>query len=406
MRIKAVCEATGLTDRTVRFYIEEGLIAPDYTESYTGRKTFDFSESDIQQLQDIAVLRRFDFTVAEIRDMLRDPAKIEPTVHTLRERKRLAIEEEQALLQALEHLTAPCATVSELAMALSAPVQTALVPVEEGKLCIKDICWSFLVSLFRTALAWAPLAASVAVYVETQITWEYPVSKPELYPFLLLSLLPSLIILNWSRLQLRFNWKKEISRLLWVLCLISIPFSVFFSFAFGYYSETTDISNYRDFDGHCIVNRSVFFAEFFPTWPHYFDHVYNNEGKLEEVWLDASYLYRYSNSWDYTYDVYAEWPYLTQAEYDEEVARVTSLFESTESAQQQPNEDSGYVKLQKGKWTCLVLYSGQEPFITVEQSYHYSIFAYDPDGLRVRYIFCDSMEDGFDQPYYLELDWE
>lgn len=34
MKIKAVCEATGLTDRTVRYYIEEGLIAPFYTENY------------------------------------------------------------------------------------------------------------------------------------------------------------------------------------------------------------------------------------------------------------------------------------------------------------------------------------------------------------------------------------
>ena len=79
MRMKAVCEATGLTDRAVRYYIEEGLIAPDYTESYSGRKTFDFSESDIRQLQDIAVLRKFEFTVEEIRTMLHDPAQIAPT---------------------------------------------------------------------------------------------------------------------------------------------------------------------------------------------------------------------------------------------------------------------------------------------------------------------------------------
>lgn len=406
MRMKAVCEATGLTDRTVRYYIEEGLISPDYTESYTGRKTFDFCEADIRQLNDIAVLRKFGFTVAEIRDMLRDPAQIEPTVHALRERKRLQIEEEQALLQALERLTDPCGNVSELALALCTPVQTALVPVEDSRVAIKDICWGFIVSCFRTALAWAPLAASAAVYVHTQARWEYPVPKPELYPYLLLSLLPSLIILNWSRLRERFNWKKKIGGFLWVLCLISIPFSAFFSLSFGYYSETTDILNYRDFDGDCIINRSAFFAKFLPTWPHYFDHVYNEEGELEEIWLDASYLYRYTYSWDYTYDVYAEWPYLTQEEFDEEVARVTALFKSTERAQQEPDEDFGYVTLQKGNWTCLVLYSGQEPFVAVDQSYYYSIFAYDPDALRVRYVYCDSLENGADQPYYLELDWE
>ena len=69
MRIKAVCEASGLTDRTVRYYIEEELISPVYTENYLGRKTFDFSESDIQKLNDIAVLRKFGFSIAEIKEM-------------------------------------------------------------------------------------------------------------------------------------------------------------------------------------------------------------------------------------------------------------------------------------------------------------------------------------------------
>ena len=66
MKIKAVCEATGLTDRAIRYYIEEKLISPAYTENYLGRKTFDFSEWDLQQLNDIAVLRKFGFSIAEI----------------------------------------------------------------------------------------------------------------------------------------------------------------------------------------------------------------------------------------------------------------------------------------------------------------------------------------------------
>jgi DNA-binding transcriptional MerR regulator len=43
MKIKAVCERTELTDRTIRYYIEEGLISPAFTENYLGRKSFDFS---------------------------------------------------------------------------------------------------------------------------------------------------------------------------------------------------------------------------------------------------------------------------------------------------------------------------------------------------------------------------
>ena len=72
MKIKAVCEYTGLSDRTIRYYIEEGLISPSYTENYLGRRTYSFSDKDIKELKDIAVLRKFDFTIDEIRTILND----------------------------------------------------------------------------------------------------------------------------------------------------------------------------------------------------------------------------------------------------------------------------------------------------------------------------------------------
>ena len=403
MRMKAVCEATGLTDRAVRYYIEEGLIAPDYTESYTGRKTFDFSEADIRRLGDISVLRKFGFTVAEIRDMLTDRNRIGPTVEALRERKRLEIAEELTLLQALERLTEPCETVSDLAIALCAPVQTALVPVEDSRIAIEDLCWGFIVTTFRTILAWAPLAASAWGYLMTVTGYEYPIYRHRALLLNLLCLIPSLLILYWPRLRERFGWKK-ISRLVWILCLLSIPFCAIFSLGYvGGGSVTTDFRNYRQFDSDCLVNRDVFFAQFFPTWPHYFDNVYNEEGKVETVWLDASYYYHYSLGWDPTYDIYAEWPYLTQEEFDKEVARVTALFEGTDNYYQNVSSPP----YQKGHWTCLILYDpSQELFQEATSNYDYYIFAYDPAALRVRYIHCYSMDGGCDQPYYLELDWE
>lgn len=407
MRMKAVCEATGLTDRAVRYYIEEGLIAPDYTESYTGRKTFDFTESDIRQLRDIAVLRKFEFTVEEIRTMLHDPAQIAPTVEALRERKRLEIAEEQALLDVLERLSDPGASVSELALALCEPVQTALVPVEDNAVHYGSVMKEHISAVLRLAMVWAPLAAGVRGYLYRVTEYEYPVFKPMALLMTLVFLLPSLLIISWPRLSERFGWKKKVGCLLWGLCLLSILPCWFCGLGYSDSgSETRDIRNYRNFDGRCIVNRNAFFDEFFPTWPHYFDHVYNEEGELVQVDLDAKYYYRFIEFMDYTYDIYAEWTYLTQEEFDTEVARVTELFEGTERAKMEPTEYRGYVTIQKGRWTCLVLYDEQEPFVTVDNSYTYQIFAYDPDALRVRYIYCDSLENGADQPYYLQLDWD
>lgn len=132
MKMKAVCEATGLTDRTVRYYIEEGLISPVFTENYLGRKTFDFSESNIKALCDIAVLRKFGFSILEIKEMLLHPEEIPRIVSDLQQRKQAHIDEETELLKALSRLnTARAYTVPELADNLSEPVANTPLPKED-----------------------------------------------------------------------------------------------------------------------------------------------------------------------------------------------------------------------------------------------------------------------------------
>ena len=70
MKIKAVSELTGLTTRTIRVYIDEQLITPQFTENYLGRRSFDFSQEDIVSLQSITTLRKYGFSIDEIRNIL------------------------------------------------------------------------------------------------------------------------------------------------------------------------------------------------------------------------------------------------------------------------------------------------------------------------------------------------
>ena len=72
MKIKQVCQITDLTDRAIRYYIEEELIFPDYTENYLGRRTFDFCEGDIKMLNNIAILRKFGSTSLTFGTLLLD----------------------------------------------------------------------------------------------------------------------------------------------------------------------------------------------------------------------------------------------------------------------------------------------------------------------------------------------
>ncbi len=67
MRIKEVCQKTRLTDKAVRTYINEGLINPSFEENYMGRRTFNFKDEDIEQLKKIVILRKYNFSLKEIK---------------------------------------------------------------------------------------------------------------------------------------------------------------------------------------------------------------------------------------------------------------------------------------------------------------------------------------------------
>lgn len=394
MKIKTVCELTELTDRTIRYYIEEHLISPSYTENYLGRKSYNFSKSDIQQLQDIAVLRKFGFSISEIKKMLLEPAQIIPIAKALQQRKKTVIDEENALLQTLLQLDENHSyTISELATQLSAPVMNEPVPSEDSALNIGKVILHFFKSLLLGIVTWLPVALSILAAIISIHSDAYPVFNPKAFTVVLLALSPTLLMVLLPKVK--FPWLPIARKVLIVLCILSIPISFISSIGISSRSETSDIRNYRRFDTDCLANRSSFFQDLFPIWPHYFVNEKQPDGSWETVYLDAHYYYRNLPAMDYTYDIYAEWP-LEKEEFDKEVARVQALYES---------RSSDYITIKKGNYTCFFLYDGNPPFEKVTDSYTYFIFAFDEQNLTVRYIMCDSLEDGVDQPYYLSLDW-
>jgi len=74
-KMKEVCQKTGLTEKTVRFYVEQRLVDAKI-EPGLHYKSYSFDDRDIQRLKDIAVLREAEFSVADIRQMLQEPSSI------------------------------------------------------------------------------------------------------------------------------------------------------------------------------------------------------------------------------------------------------------------------------------------------------------------------------------------
>ncbi len=75
MKIKEVSEKTDLTERAIRLYIENGLVAPSVNESYSGRRNVDFSDGDVETLKNISVLRKAGFSIGEIKLIQSQPEK-------------------------------------------------------------------------------------------------------------------------------------------------------------------------------------------------------------------------------------------------------------------------------------------------------------------------------------------
>lgn len=65
MKIKQVTEKTGLTEKAVRLYEQQGLIRPQKRE-VSGRAFREYDAATVQKLEQIAVLRRAGFSLAQI----------------------------------------------------------------------------------------------------------------------------------------------------------------------------------------------------------------------------------------------------------------------------------------------------------------------------------------------------
>ena len=85
MKMKEVCLQTSLTDRTVRYYIECGLLTPSSKDNYAGRKNYTFTREDVECLETIKVLRGAGFSVEQIKDLFAERSMREIVAERLME---------------------------------------------------------------------------------------------------------------------------------------------------------------------------------------------------------------------------------------------------------------------------------------------------------------------------------
>ena len=67
-RISEFSKITNLTVKALRYYDEQGILAPSHRDSQNGYRYY--SEEDFKRAQLVALLRSFDFSISELRDVM------------------------------------------------------------------------------------------------------------------------------------------------------------------------------------------------------------------------------------------------------------------------------------------------------------------------------------------------
>lgn len=434
MKIKEVIEKTGLTDRAIRLYIDEGLIAPSIGESYSGRKSIEFSQEDIERLNNVAMLRKAGFTIADIKSIVDDKSTIKSIVEKFIEQTEENIARETEIVEKLKGISFDTeVTLETVCRTLSETVEEKQLPKEDMKLTPKEKITKYLFIIIASLQITVSVHVLIFICMNT-FNYRYPRISENgisvlLYHigwFVIILLSAVIIRLNTGRYMLVKNRKilKRISAILAVITVLCGLASNFVSLigllAQPVYSQTDNPDNYLVFD-KCPEDEFEKICTFFPA--RIPDSAINHEKGLHETDYPytTKYFYRYTcdnDFWYEDYDICAEWS-LSDDEYKKAKSEL-------------PESDN---IVQRGNWICIYYYehvgfiNDREELLdgnagTDEQdyadskdefviknwgriSYSFAVAAYNDQTQKMRYIVsgCCGHNSSNTGPYYLSLDW-
>lgn len=135
MKIKEVSEKTDLTERAIRLYIENGLVAPSVDESYSGRRNIDFSDKDVEMLKNISVMRKAGFSIAQIKLMQTEPEKSKEVLQEFISDVKGRIETDKEIVACLTPLLSlEKLDAEQISRSLEKPiVEEKLLPAEDSE---------------------------------------------------------------------------------------------------------------------------------------------------------------------------------------------------------------------------------------------------------------------------------
>jgi len=403
MKIKEVIEKTGLTDRAIRLYIDEGLALPSIAESYSGRKRVEFSDGDVESLKNIALLRKAGFSIAEIKSMVDDNSTAKSIVESFIEQTENNIAHETEIVEKLKGISFDeDVTIETICESLSATVEKKQVPKEdlryrETKRTAKQI------SIFFAISAIISFIFSISYF---DSCYEHLFFEEGFFSLFLVSfsgwiiiLLCSIVLFFMYSVKAKTEKAKKIqdklsdvaALIMWCLFVPSILLSVVGSvmiMPLAIHSQTDKPKDYLVLDdvveSFCDEKTAALFPKEIPVFS-------GNEKPM-----DVSYFYSYTDyPLGFQFDIIAEWS-LSKKNYEDAKNNAPISIGEKDA-----------VSTKKGDWVCIYYEDSNEVHLPEQGGYYFVNFAYNDELQKVRYIIAfDHYAYPEDAEIYNSISWD
>ena len=405
MKMKEVLERTGLTDRAVRLYIANDLVAPECTRGYTGRNNYDFSEEDVEILQKIALLRKADFSLEQIKSLQAGGEEAKAALSQYLEEKREEYHRDGLILEALAGLPGEeFPNLDELCRRLTEGFREKQVPQADLQITWKER----MERVFLLAFSFLGVCFYAITFLGIRLYYQENFLYPKFYRGFLHYLahivlaIPAALLAWTFAMQLRQTLdrikyrKRRFRSFLAVSVAILLTFTTYSTATYAtmfipmVYSETDNPAYYLKTDPYRNRNYQIFPLNV-PT-----TSIVPGEDRSspDGYTSNTKYYYHHEDLIDPCEDVFAQWE-LPPEKYEAEKQRILTDF-----------ADEIVYTRQWGQWTCVSLTKSEMNHAT--QTYEYIIFAYNDSTNTVRYIYSYTMDAGGTSvfPYFLTLDWD
>ncbi len=426
MKIKEVITKTNLTDRAIRLYVENGLVTPSCSESYAGRKNIEFTDDDVKELCNIAVLRKAGFSISEIKLLRLGEESCRKVLEEFMEKTSQRIKNDKAVMEKLEAVAeSETVTMQAICDSLNSVTQEKDVPEADIKLSLSEKIEKY----FFTAVAVIELIFLFLVIVYTVLICKlnfdylYPTVSFNVFFFVKLFIvlfvaINSICMLFYYHKKALFTKRKNNRKKHTVLFVVSIPLLVLFAwltvfsiFSPNACSKTTSPRNYLVIDEYASSdNITAFFPYEIHDYATYDIHI-------PDLLLDFPDLYPDSTKYYYKYfrdgfggniftEISAEWKLIDKyKEYED----YYGYYEEYKEKYLNMEFTRPVTVKTKGDWQCVYYDDFSEE--NWDSRYLYRVFAYNDKTETLRFIYAErGIRDPIDfaekiVPHYLKLDW-